>query len=184
MFARQGVVLLGVMVGSVGAPSAWLDTAASRHEVSPVTVRTPEMLAEQTGGARYRLLGSAPGQPGSLDPAGCELHPSQVYLRTSSNKEAVGFKPYTTCKVPVQVIRQKSRLNKYRFFGLRTGTVGPEFSVDNSGEDSLTQRNIEVMCTNTKKTTWFGVVQGQVVENGHTYYQQVRTKDEPLACGT
>ena len=108
------------------------------------------------------------------------LYPSRVYLRTSSNKGAAGFKPYTKCTENVTSIHQDSSL-RYEYFGLWLVARGPVTS-SNNNVASLTQKNIEYFCRGEGKTDFRGTTLGTIVSGGKTYYSRVYTEVKNEKC--
>lgn len=165
----------------LGAPPA---RAAARR---PITQRPARVAIIVGVGVPYRAQSPSQGaaaMPQEADPDHCVLYPSVVYRRKSSGYQNVGFKPYTKCSHAATSIRQVAQLYKYHDFGLAREPVGRAFTAGNTGEASLTQRNIGVRCTNAKSTKWLGITKGTTVEGGRTYESEVATRDATLDCGT
>jgi len=109
----------------------------------------------------------------------CVLYPTRIHLRTSSNRETIGFKPETKCTVSVTSIRHDSDLRyKYLAWWRKSGT----WSGSNRGERSYTQKNMEHRCSGTRSTTWSGTTLGTVVFQGKTYYSRVYPPTTSLPC--
>ena len=119
------------------------------------------------------------GAAARVDFAPCELYPTRVYRRTSSGRQAIGFKPYTVCDVPVASIRHNSELRYKQLVWWRTKITR---SGGNSDEARYTQRNIEYYCVGTKSTTWRGTTQGAITWRGKTYYTRVYTAPKTENC--
>ena len=119
------------------------------------------------------------GAAARVDFAPCELYPTRVYRRTSSGRQAIGFKPYTVCDVPVASIRHNSELRYKQLVWWRTKITR---SGGNSDEARYTQRNIEYYCAGTKSTTWRGTTQGAITWRGKTYYTRVYTAPKTENC--
>ena len=119
------------------------------------------------------------GAAARVDFAPCELYPTRVYRRTSSGWQAIGFKPYTVCDVPVASIRHNSELRYKQLVWWRTKITR---SGGNSDEARYTQRNIEYYCVGTKSTTWRGNTQGAITWRGKTYYTRVYTAPKTENC--
>ena len=109
----------------------------------------------------------------------CKLHPSVVYFRTSSNKGAVGFKPYTKCSNNVTSIPHESTL-RYEYFGL--WLVALNKTGGNRGVMNYTQKNIEYYCLGNIDTDFGGTTLGTIVYLGRTYYARVYTPRVELGC--
>lgn len=109
----------------------------------------------------------------------CVLYPSVIYLRKSTDYTAVGFKPYTTCSVPVTSIHHDSDLRyKWYLWWRKAGT----WSGGNRYVASYTQKNIAYTCKGTNSTTWGGTTLGTIVYGGKTYYARVYPPQNKLAC--
>ncbi len=111
----------------------------------------------------------------------CVLNPSVMYLRESSNYEAVGTKPYTTCTVPVTSIRHSTDLRYKSFIWWKK--AGSTHTGGNSGVASYTQKSVEYYCKSSEKTGWSGTTAGTIVYAGRTYYARVYQTATTLSCG-
>ncbi|MGP5397407.1 hypothetical protein [Arthrobacter rhombi] len=121
---------------------------------------------------------------GALAPLGvrfgpCVLHPANIHPRKSSNRNAVGVKPYTKCSAQVSSIRHSTDLRyKKLLWWKKAGT----YTGGNVREKSYTQRDIAYRCKGKAKTTWSGTTAGTIRYNGRTYYARVYQTPQKIAC--
>ncbi|WP_158013357.1 hypothetical protein, partial [Carbonactinospora thermoautotrophica] len=158
----------------VGGEDDVLSSEASPYVLADSPAEAGAILAELEDADPPTSMTAASVQYGP-----CVLYPTTVYLRTSSNKKAVGFKPYTKCSVPVTSIHHESDLRyKWYLWWRKAGT----WKGGNWNASSYTQRNIEYFCKGSSSTTWAGTTLGTIVYRGRTYYARVYPTQKKLAC--
>lgn len=102
-------------------------------------------------------------------------------MRTSSGGKTLGYKPKTTCDVPVTSIRHDTDL-RYRWFfwwWLADSYPGP----GNKGQSSYEQKNVDWFCNGTDETSWAGTTVGTIVYGGETFYARVYPTPVVKECG-
>lgn len=115
--ATEGPETAGQLIPA-GKPT---DLLVLEDELLDLDASSPYVVADSPAEAE-RLLdsleeGALNGSPAASSPTAarvqygpCTLTPSSVYLRTSSGKKAVGFKPITKCSVPATKIHHSTDL--------------------------------------------------------------------------
>ena len=162
------------------AESGASQSTGTVYEQPPRTVQIPlrqligrteaESLFERAVGPILRTSGSRL--------ALCELDVQEVHLRLG--RGSVGFKPLTTCSVPVTSIHHRSKLT-YRFL-LEWRQAGPEWKGDNVGQRKLYSKGLEYRCRGTRETQWRGTTLVAVVYEAQTYYGVATTPIRTLPC--
>lgn len=112
----------------------------------------------------------------------CTLKPGSVYPRKYYDHRAVGFKPKTTCDIPVGRIHMVSHL-RYAWYAWWF-RAGPYFRSTAWGPAALalTQKKIHYYCTGWTKTTWAGETDGTITFRGRKYYATAYPTVRQLDC--
>lgn len=112
----------------------------------------------------------------------CTTVTGPTYLRTSGNKEVVGFRPVTTCSAPVDSITSSGQMYYY-FLGIIPIPEGAPGVAANTGSAKLTNRKIGVACSGTDSTAWYGTATVTATYHGVPMAGDVSTPDATLPCG-
>lgn len=185
------LAITGLVLSSAPAANAAPTPESSgvvQHKATPKEVAELQKL-QKIAGKPVTYQQAPSGTSGKVvttqgfDPFVCNLHPSVVHPRSSSNKGSVGAKPYTKCLAGTPSrITHTSVLYMVEWFGL---SWVPLASKPQTGANTryMQLNSLEWFCNNRNTSTFAQKTSGTSVQLGRTYYASVSTVKTPLACG-
>jgi hypothetical protein len=187
---RRTITVVAGLAATAVLAGATTALASSTHATDTRRVNSTEHLEyQQIGTLRFKVprsegettqlsLAEAAGPEQEID---CNVEAGWSYLRTSSGKGSVGFKPFITCTAKVDSLRLTGQM--YFIRQEHPYPAGVPVTNSNVGESVLRNRLIAVPCNGSAWTTWFGRATATMVKNGQEDTGTFDTPHRPLQCG-